>query len=126
MRTMAKKKKGTRRKSYKKKRRSAPKKSMPVGAAAGSTITAVQILAKKTDEGWYSPLEVLFLKDVALSEKISRMESALTKNATDLDRYGPLLVGALVSASPRLPVVGIAAKPLNRMIKKMSKGKWGL
>lgn len=52
--------------------------------------------------------------------------SALKANALTPAVYVPLVIGAAASASPRIPLVRIVARPVDRMAKKLSHGRWGV
>lgn len=116
---MAKKKK--RRRSYKKKRKSAPKyKATPAGLAVGATASGMKAVFG-TAEG-----NVMSMYDTVKTKEWSKLDDRFINVAMDFDTYKMALLGALVSASPRLPLVKIVASPINRQVKKLSKGKVSL
>ena len=118
---MAKKKRRSsgRRRSYKKKRRSGPK-AKPAGLAGGFAYGGAQALFVPAAGAPGSLFEALKEMDV---EKLTYRLPYVVK---DTNTYKPLLVGMLVSAAPRIPIVGIVAKPADRGLKRLTKGKWGL
>lgn len=124
---MAKKKKGKKGRSTTRKR-SAPKKdkSVPLGAAGGMFLTGEKILFEKTVDGYISPVEALFYSGWTPAEKVSKSADRLASNAMDLKRYYPLVGGAVISSSKRMPLIGMVARPVDKMLKRLSKGKVGL
>jgi len=122
---MAKKRKGKRRRSYKKKRSAPKKKAKPVGMAMGLGYGAIDVLATRAPNNYASPLSQL-LADVPLESKVENIGVALKSALTSTETYKVPLLGLLITASPRIPVIGIIAKPADRGLKRLTKGKWGL
>ena len=107
-------KKKKRRRSYKRrtKRRSSGPKAKPAGLAAGGAMVGLEVLG--------DPVKYL------LSKQYDNAQNALKANLTDPQKYKYGLVGLLVTASPKIPVIGIIARPADRGLKRLTKGKWGL
>lgn len=60
------------------------------------------------------------------TEPIAATGRVLKTKLTELDNYKYLALGVGVSASKSIPVLRIVAKPVDRVIRKMSKGKVSL
>jgi len=71
---------------------------------------------------------VTWIQNKALtpSKRIQYAGSAMISNACDIMTYTPLAVGLVVSASPKIPVVRIVAKPLDKMLRGATHGHTGL
>lgn len=126
---MAKKKKGKRRRSGKRRKTSAPvDKATPLGLGVGATVSGFEILMGKTDAGELGPLPRLveFFKSPSDPNQLVLLERSVKANMTDLDRYKGALFGAIVSASPKMPLVKIIAKPVDKSLRKLSKRKVSL
>lgn len=108
---MAKKKK-KRYRGRKSTRRSSGPKAKPAGLAGGMALSAMDM--------FYQPLYYLSVT------QYDNAKIALKKNVVDPQKYKYALAGALISASPRIPLVGIIAKPVDKGLKALSKKKWGL
>ena len=123
---MAKKKKGKRRRSYRKKaKRSSGPKAKPVGMAMGLGYGAYDVLATRAPNNYASPIAQL-LSSAPLDDKLTNTGIALKSALSDANTYKVPLLGLLVTASPKIPFVGIIAKPADRGLKRLTKGKWGL
>ena len=120
------KKKGTRRKSYKKKSKRSKPKAKPVGLAGGAALSGADMLTSVSEAGQISILEALTYPYANTTTRVKAIASKATYQVTQPGNYKYVLLGMLVSAAPRIPVVGIIAKPADRGLKRLTKGKWGL
>ena len=123
---MAKKKrKGTRRRRKGAKKRSSGPKAKPLGMAVGLGYGAFDVLATRAPNGYLSPIAQL-LASGTIDEKLTNASVALKSAMTSPETYKVPLAGLLITASPRIPLIGIIAKPANKGLKRLTKGKWGL
>jgi len=70
-----------------------------------------------------------FASDLAswpLSVKVRNALKAAGYQATNMGIYVPLVAGAVAHKSKSLPLVSIVARPVDKMLKKSTRGKWGL
>jgi hypothetical protein len=122
-------KKGRRKRSYGKKK-SAPKKdnSTPMGIAIGAVYSGKRVLMDTTDGGQSGGLTYLLTNPYgqALPALLLGTFDRVFVNAKDLDRYYGLGGGALVSASPKIPLIRMFAKPVDKAVRRLSKGKVSL
>ena len=125
---MAKRKKkrsSGRRRSYKKKGSRKPK-AKPIGLTGGAALTGVDMLTSKAQDGQISVLDALTYAYPTIGDRVTAIVDKSKYQLTQPGNYKYALMGILVSASPNIPVLGIVAKPANRGIKRLTKGKWGL
>ena len=109
---MARKKKATRRRSYRKKARRSKPPAKPAGFAGGAAISAFEVLG--------DPVKY------ALAQQYTNAQSSLKANATNLSNYKFALGGALLSGSKGMPGIRLVAGPVDRAIRALTRGKWGL
>lgn len=115
-----KKKKGGRRRSYKKKTRRSKPKATPLGSTLG--------LAYGGYNGIFVPAAGTTgsLWDAAAAMNPTLLATRLPIVVKDEKVWKPVLMGFLVSAAPSLPIVKLGAKPVDRVMKRLTKGKVGL
>lgn len=111
---MAKKKKKTYRRRSTKKKAVRKRKSKPAGVAGGAVLTGYDIFGNPI----INRVKGTWTTDYAVN--IAKVAAKDTKN------YYPLIGGVIISASPKLPLVRMLARPLDRAIKDFTKGKWRL
>lgn len=116
---MAKKKKGSKRRYTKK--RSAPKKdrATPLGATAGAIGVGNDMLLVRNPV-YFDPVTYIKTGDFTSAMK------SLVVNAKDMKRYKYGAFGLIISAAPKLPLVSLIAKPADKAIRRVSKGKVSL
>lgn len=124
-------KKGSKKKKtrtvYRTKKRGAPKRdATPLAASAGMALTGAYLLVNR-EGGNNSPVDIMrgFPK-YSLQGTIEGTVDGLVRNAMQPKVWYPVIGGALISASPNIPVVKIIAKKADKAIKKMSHKKVGL
>lgn len=125
---MARRKKGkkrARRRSYKKKARRSGPKAMPLGSTVGAIAYGAPIVLKayadfKANNLKALPQDMLY---EAFGYNLAGKELYLPKTTQVVT---PLIGGMIISAAPRLPIVKLVAKPVNRELKKLTKGKVSL
>ena len=113
----------------KKGRRHMPKAH--VGVSAGLAATGYSVLwgDDAIPGGLASPVMCIIGDAPAgytMSDRVNMAVRALKIKAVQLDNYKPLVVGAVISAAPRVPVVSMVARPVENAIVKMTRGKWRL
>ena len=118
MRIMAAKKTKIVYRTKKTKKKSKPP-AKPLATAAGAALSVGDAATASTTVG-ASPLAF------AKAGELGNVVPALKENAMKLDTYKALGAGVLISGSKRIPGVRILARPLDRMIKGFTGGKWGL
>ena len=93
---------------------------MPAGLALGATwgISDAIIDAQPTKIWKYTDLNPL--------ERVLWIARSSAKEMMTPDTYTPVLMGALVSASPKIPLVRLVARPADKAIRRLSKGKVSL
>lgn len=118
-----KKKKGYRRKGRK---RSAPKKdrSTPLFASGGLVLTGLKFMTTPSASG----TTVLGqLKDrTAMMDKLTGAATAAQSVVLKPEVYYPAIGGAIISGSKRIPIIALVARPMDKALKKVSKGKVSL
>lgn len=114
---MAKKKKRRNSRNKRAKRSVKSDKASPLGASGGLVLTGAEmVFIGPTDTAW-SPFMAVKAGDYKGALDL------LKRNAMTPDKYMPVLAGMLVSASPKIPLVRIIAKPLDETVRRASKGK---
>ena len=78
----------------------------------------------KRNPTYHAPADYLINPSVEFNAK-SALDS-LVVNVKDPQRYKYGLAGMLISASKRIPVVNIIARPVDSGLKRLTKGKWGI
>jgi len=98
-----------------------------VGALGGVMIFGLDMIFGNPQEGsgWSSPYSQIQAKGFT-AEGLNNAKTALVMNLKQPTNYIPLVVGSAVSASPRIPILKMAAGPLNTAIKSFAGKKWGL
>ena len=99
----------------------------PLGVTIGAVGTAASAGLRKADSGeaaGRSSLDWMLDKSQTVPRRVELALKAAAANAQDLETYIPIAAGAVASAAPRLPIVKHIAKPLDKMIKAHSHGKW--
>lgn len=126
---MAKKKK---RRSGKRrgKKRAAPKKdrAVPLGMGAGALVSGSKVLLAPNAAG-SGPVTYLMgaiKAGVPLGDALATTVDKFGVALTDLNKYYPALGGALVSASPKIPVLSLIARPADKAVRRLTKGKVSL
>jgi len=98
-----------------------------VGAIAGGAATLVH--AATSPDGVGGSRDALtWLMDASqpVSARMKYAGSAFGHNMMEAETYKPVVLGCLISASPRLPIVGIVARPVDNAIVALTHGKWRL
>lgn len=119
---MAKKKKrGRSRSRPAPKSRSRRKQATALGLMGGAAIGGYRLIMGPTD---YTVLSALQDKSITtMSARLKVIADKLAANAKLPETYMPVVFGIAVSASPRIPIIEMAAKPVDRAVKQISKGK---
>lgn len=103
------------------------KKATPLGVTLGVIGTGANMILTPKIENHGSTASVLHWMTgepaMPMGERISRSGVVLKKNLTDLNNYKPAVLGVAASASKKIPIVDMAAKPVDKMIRRVSKGK---
>lgn len=100
-----------------------------VGILAGMIGTGMELLftpGKGAAGGSAPAVNWLMDGSQTIPNRLKLAFSAMEANAKELSTWKPIIGGAVLSASPRLPLVRIAAAPVNTQIKNFSRGRWGL
>ena len=107
--------------------RSGPQ-AKPIGLSTGAAITGADVLLMPTSAGSGPVTYVVkaFQSGVPLGDMLPALVTRSKASLTDTKKYMPFLAGAVITASPRIPIIGILAKPVDKGLKRLSKGKWGL
>ena len=115
------------RKAKKSARRMKPK-AAPLGVLGGAAGSMAEIIFNVGvgSGGSRSPYTWLTDKSQKWDKRITYAGSAAWDNATHLSTYYPLGAGVFVSASPKIPIIKMGAKPLDNYLKRASHGKAGL
>ena len=100
------------------KRKKPPAK--PMGLAAGTTLSGAQA-------GFGTPAGAAgSVFDAAKTGDLSTATSRAIMAAKDTKTYLPAAAGAVASASKNIPGLRIIARPVDRAIKSLTRGRWGL
>jgi hypothetical protein len=130
--------KGKRRGKAKAKRSVRHKKPIALGTSVGAIDAAYSLFMKPAPAHKQqvaplgpSPVDFLIQKHIAgygdsIPAKLGDAFTALKDNARNLNSYKGLAAGFLVSQSKKIPIIEIVAKPLDRGIKRFTKGRLGL
>ena len=123
---MARRKKGKRR-GGRRRKKGAPKsdRAMPLGASVGLGVSALEV-ATGTSKYSSSPLGYLLQPSVPMATRIANVSNSLKAEAVNFDNYKFGLAGVVLSASPKVPILRMAAKPVDRVVRRVSKGKVSL
>ena len=123
------KKRSTRRQASKKVKRVMHKHPTPLGATAGLLYAGYEAIAMQGDAGpgVGQPLSYIFPTSghdgygKSVSYRADKCVKGVALNVQKRDVLVPALLGVGVTAlGPKIPIVG---KPINRMVKRLSKGK---
>ena len=82
-------------------------------------MTAAEMLFER-NAVYFDPVTYLKAGDFSSALKSAKI------NVTQPENYKYGAAGVLVSASKRVPLLRIAARPVDRFIKSMTGGRWGL
>lgn len=63
---------------------------------------------------------------MAIPERINRAKVVVIANLKEPETYIPLAVGAMASASKKIPLVRMVATPVDSAIAKFTHGRWRL
>jgi hypothetical protein len=105
-----------------------PKVTSHAASTAGLLISAAEFLVNDPEPNVIgSPLANLTVNDGrSIADRFNNTLNAVKANAMKPEIYVPAVAGAAISAAPRIPIVRIVAKPLDKTIKGVTKGKVGL
>ena len=100
-------------------------KGRPLGATIGGVGSALDFAVEPDPK--YGGTVLDYTKGVfKKTNDASALGRVAESKALDWKTYKWLALGIGVSASKRLPGLRIVARPLDRVIRDMTKGKWGL
>lgn len=100
-----------------------------VGIIAGMIGTGLELMftpGKGAVGGSASAATWLMDGSQSIPNRMKYAYSAMYGNAKELSTWTPLIGGAAISAAPRLPLIRIAAAPVNTQVKTFTRGRWGL
>jgi len=106
-----------------------PKLKNHAATIAGLAITAGELVFNTADSGsgkGSSASTWMMDQSQKMSHRIKYAGACVKSNASDYGTYIPLGIGLLISASPKIPVVRIVAKPLDQMLRGATRGRTGL
>ena len=106
-----------------------PKLKNHAGTIAGVAITAGELVFNTADSGagkGRSASAWMMDKSQTMTNRVKYAGNCVASNAKDFSTYFPLGVGLLISASPKIPVVKVVAKPLDKMLRNATHGHTGL
>ena len=106
-----------------------PKLKNHAGAIGGVVVTVAELVMNTADSGagkGRSASTWMMDKSQSMTNRVKYAGSCVKSNATDFGTYVPLGIGLLISASPKIPVVRIVAKPLDKMLRGATHGHTGL
>ena len=98
-------------------------RAYPAGATGGLLLLGVKLMTERKTLA--SPLSQLTAKQPT-GDKVKYFMQSLEDNATELDNYKIPLVMTGASAAPKLPVLKLAAKPIDKAIRRATRGKVSL
>jgi hypothetical protein len=97
------------------------------GITGGLLATGVELLTGNSGATGKNPIdELLDPAKKTVSERLGYVKDSIVGNVKVKENWYPTLGGALITAAPKIPVVSMAAKPVDQAIKTYTKGKWGL
>lgn len=107
--------------------RRATKSAGHVGVAGGLLVSALEVAFTSSGATGRTPYgELVEATERTIGQRIPYVGKAIMGNLKNPSTYVPAAIGIAVSASTRIPIVKIAAKPLNAQVRSMTKGKMGL
>ena len=127
MRIMAKRrKKAVRRRRSSPKRRTVRKRTVKrVGVTAGMLASGAELVTARPDTVG-SPLSQVTSSSEPIADRVGYIATGLKENAVKPKTWMGVVGGAVVSASPKIPLVKIIARPIDNAIKAFTRGRWGL
>jgi hypothetical protein len=106
-----------------------PKLKNHAGTIAGVVITAGELVFNTADTGsgkGRSASTWMMDKSQTMTNRVKYAGDCVASNAKDFGTYVPLGIGLLISASPKIPVLKVVAKPLDQMLRGATHGHTGL
>jgi hypothetical protein len=91
-----------------------------VGVDAGLLASGFMMLTENSGATGKNPLGEAMASGATLSDRIKYTGQSLMGNVT-VRNATPILAGAIISASPRIPIINMVAKPVDRELKKRFK-----
>lgn len=100
-------------------------KAKPLGATAGAAGSGLSIMFGQSAAFGNSPVDRL-IGYVKGTDSLQNVVGATKDNLTNVNNYKWALIGIGLSASKRLPLIKMVGKPIDRVARDMTRGKWGL
>lgn len=100
-----------------------------VGVTAGLVGTGFKLLFDSgagAKGGSASAADWMMNQSQSLPNRFKYASSAVGANLKELDTYYPLIGGALITASKRIPLVGAVARPVDDAVARLTGGRWRL
>lgn len=113
----------------KRKNKTSKKHVSHVGVVAGmiGTVFELAFTSGKGAVGGTAPaVNWLMDKSQTVPNRLKYAFSAMEANAKEVTTWTPLVGGALITASPKIPLVRKIAAPVNTQLKTWSRGRMGL
>ena len=100
-------------------------RAMPLGVAMGATVTGLKMAS---DTSYYGGTTVARgIVNYAKGQNSTENVVASTRKAlSNPKNYIPLVAGTALSVAPKVPLVRIVAKPLDRAVRRLTHGKAGM
>lgn len=106
------------------KKKGSRKHAKPVAAMAGVMESAIEMAVTSNVVG-ASPVDQLINQD-GITNKLTAASRVLKENLMTPARYTGAGVGVGLSAAKKIPGLRVLAKPVDQVIKDMTKDKYGL
>ena len=102
-------------------------RAVPAGAAIGMAYSAKRLLIDNDNDGTSAPLT--YLATNPYKQKLPALLQGTMARADTFartDRYAGAVAGIVVSAAPKIPGVRVLAKPVDKAVRRVFKGKVSL
>jgi hypothetical protein len=96
------------------------------GVLTGLLITAAEIVGTQSDSSHSTPITELGYLITGKQKSLTPLLESTQAGLMNYKNYVPAVAGAVVTYAPRIPIVRIAAAPINTAIKSVSRQRWGL
>jgi len=96
------------------------------GGIIGTGIMIMMTSGSGASSGNRTAVEWLMDRSQTISNRVEYAAESAYHNLMEPSTYAPVIGGALLTASPRIPLVRTIAAPVNSAFKSWSRGRWGL
>ena len=101
-------------------------RAVPLGAAMGAAVTGLKLASDTSYYGGNFSVAQGMVGLVKGTSSATNVVASTRKALSTPKNYIPLVAGAALSVAPKVPLVRIVAKPLDRAVRRLTHGKAGM